>query len=86
MNEQSLEHILMPADMHATETTGLIEVGTWSLEQFPAFAEKSLAAPWRLGTVRDEFEFVASAGKRDSVRRHATCCVAVGWTDPVTVT
>jgi hypothetical protein len=34
----------MTAQVHAPETTGLIEMSAWSFHQFPAFAEESFPA------------------------------------------
>jgi hypothetical protein len=42
MNEQSLEHVLVAADVRAPERTSLIEMRTGALEQFPTSAEKVL--------------------------------------------
>ena len=40
MNEQSFEHVLVSAHVRPPEPAGLVEMGTWSLEQFPASAEE----------------------------------------------
>jgi hypothetical protein len=43
MNEQSFEHVLMPAHVRPPEPTGLGEMRTRSLEQFPASAEEAFS-------------------------------------------
>jgi hypothetical protein len=44
MHEQTFEHILMAAHVHAPESTGFIEVGARSLEQFTSLPKEAFAA------------------------------------------
>jgi hypothetical protein len=44
MHKQSFEHIRVSAYVRAPESTGLVKMGTRSLEQFAASAEEPLAA------------------------------------------
>jgi hypothetical protein len=39
MNEQSFEHVLVPAHVRSSEPAGLVQMRTRSLEQFAASAE-----------------------------------------------
>lgn len=43
MHEQSFEHVLVSAHVRPPEPTGLVEMRTRSLEQFPASAEKAFS-------------------------------------------
>jgi hypothetical protein len=44
MYEQSLQHVLVTADVRAAKPAGLVEMRARSLEQFPASAEQPFAA------------------------------------------
>jgi hypothetical protein len=44
MLEQPLEHVLVAAHVHAPESSGLVEMRTWSLQQFAAFPQEALPA------------------------------------------
>ena len=44
MHKQSFEHIRVSAYVRAPEPTGLVKMGTRSLEQFAAYAEEPLSA------------------------------------------
>ena len=43
MDEQSFEHVLMPAHVGSSQPTGLVQMRTRSLEQFAASAEQSFS-------------------------------------------
>src|SRR5437867_2286111 len=44
VHEQPLEHVLVPADVRASQSTGLVQMRTWSLEQFTAFPKEPFSA------------------------------------------
>jgi hypothetical protein len=44
INQQSFEHVLVPAHVRSSEPTGLVEMRTRSLEQFAASTKQSFPA------------------------------------------
>jgi hypothetical protein len=48
MDEQSLEHVLVPTHVRATETTGLVQMRARALNQFASHSEEAFPAVTRM--------------------------------------
>ena len=64
MQQQTLEHVGMPAQMYAAQSPGLVEMGMGTLEAFPTLPQPR----WVLGSHLDAVLFHVTPGSKTAAR------------------